>query len=107
MALSDLDRMAQERDHFKTRSALAMKSSARHLAIARLATALAWTTADGKTVRITHVGDDMWCVDVGDHHEGIMGTREAAFTLALKTAPPEDTELADLLTWTACGHSRV
>lgn len=103
-----IDRMAQERDYFKAQSQNAMKGSRRLLAIVELSTGIEWATASGDTVRVEpHAHDDGW----GVFSSGVLwATRDnasSAVDLAARALPPADADLADLLTWTACGKARV
>lgn len=85
-----------------------MRAARRLTAILGLATGIEWTTAAGDTVRVEpHAHDDGW----GVFSSGVLwATRDnasSAVDLAARALPPADADLADLLTWTACGHSRV
>ncbi|WP_156366037.1 hypothetical protein [Nocardiopsis sp. NRRL B-16309] len=85
------------------------KTQSRVRAIMDLATAYTWTTAAGTTVRIepSHNEVDDVMITVGGTIYGWTDSIDTAVTSAARIAPPADTDLAALLTWTACGHQRT
>lgn len=99
----------QERDHLKGVVSRMGKAQSRVRAIMDLATAYTWTTANGTTVRIepSHNEVDDVMITVGGAIYGWADSIDTAVATAARVAPPADSELADLLTWTACGHSRT
>ena len=84
----------------------ATRSAKRLAAILELSTGIEWATASGETVRVAPY-DGAW----GVHSSGVLwATRDnasSAVDIAARALPPADADLAALLTWTACGRSRV
>ncbi|MEU0236761.1 hypothetical protein ABZ234_03655 [Nocardiopsis sp. NPDC006198] len=83
-----------------------MRAAKRLLAIVELSTGIEWKTASGETVRV-EPHDDGWAV----HSSGVLwatrGSASSAVDFAARALPPTDSDLAALLTWTACGKARV
>lgn len=97
---------AQERDHLRGVVSRMARTQDRTRARLALAKSFAWVSADGTLARITRI-DDVWCVDLDDQPHAVVSTEDEAFACAVAAAPPADSDLAALLTWTACGRSRV
>ncbi|QVJ03048.1 hypothetical protein KGD82_13520 [Nocardiopsis eucommiae] len=82
------------------------RAAKRLMAIVGLATGIEWATSSGDTVRV-EPHDGGW----GVFSSGVLwATRpnaSSAVDLAARALPPADADLAALLTWTVCGHSRI
>lgn len=76
-----------------------------------LATAYTWTTSDGREARVERVPPAVgggWYAAIDDAVSMPPGGGlQTALELAARLAPPADADLADLLTWTACGQPRT
>lgn len=86
----------------------AMRSAQRLAAIVELSTGIEWATSQGETVRVEpHAHDDGWGVFSSNVLWATRDNASSAVELAARALPPADSDLAALLTWTACGKARI
>lgn len=98
--------VVQEREHYRGVIDRMTQGHRRLDAAMKLAVEYTWTTADGRTVTITPSDLDVF-IRVDGTVYGWADSVGTAIHTAARIAPPADTALAELLTWTACGRPRT